>query len=321
MCGLAGYAGVQDPDKRLMLVYALGLGIDKRGGDAAGYVTLGTGKGPRYARKSGEWGDARERFVRVAAQGNITMMHSRWATCGKKKAVEHAHPFAIKREVDGKKTTVLWGAHNGVVQSWQSAKKHNREIEVDSQELLELIADKDYEGLRDIAGYGVLTWIEKAHLKEPRVSLVRLSSNSEIEVWELEEGGYVWASTRHILEEACKVADLHCKNFYRCEDVGQVIWIYPDHIQFSGEEGVHLYRWTSKSPIWQPQSTTSIGTHGWSGHQVSDDNEEEQYSEYWRRTFNENVDGSPVSSKDPILGETVVVTNDGPVTKTRIVAL
>ena len=62
MCGLAGMIGVHDKDTRLRLVEMLGAGIDKRGGDAAGYVAIHP-HAIRYGRVEGTWTTASQRFL------------------------------------------------------------------------------------------------------------------------------------------------------------------------------------------------------------------------------------------------------------------
>lgn len=194
MCGLAGYAGIKSLNARTELVFTLGMGIDGRGGDAAGFVSLG--RRLRCGRKLGHWLSARNQFLSEAASGAICMMHARFATCGKK-TIEEAHPFEIQRE--GR--TKLYGAHNGMVHNAHtSAFKHGRRVQVDSQEIFECIADNNIEGLQKLDGYGVITWIDP---EEPNhVKLVRLSDHAEIYIAQIVGGGVVWGSTKSIVREA-----------------------------------------------------------------------------------------------------------------------
>src|SRR4051812_41108202 len=144
MCGLAGFAGIKNVETRTALVWTLGMGIDERGGHAAGFVSLG--EQLRCHKKLGYWLSAKNRFVEAAASGPICMLHARYATCGKQ-TIEEAHPFAIQR--DGR--TRLYGAHNGVVyNAWESAKSHGRKIQVDSQEIFECIADGNIKALQKL---------------------------------------------------------------------------------------------------------------------------------------------------------------------------
>ncbi len=224
MCGLAGYSGVKNASTRLALTMALGLGIDARGGHAAGYVSLpetATGKAIRLAKRIGKWGDASARFVYGASLGRVCMMHSRFATCGSKDNVEHAHPFVVRRE--GK--SVLYGAHNGVLSgTWMSARKNGREHTVDSREMLELLADKQYDAIKELEGYGVVTWVTP---DAGVVNVVRLSSSSEFIAVHLKEGGIAWASTWSILGAALKVSNLTADESIVTSEVGQVYQLTP----------------------------------------------------------------------------------------------
>lgn len=233
MCGVSGFVGVKNSKARLHLAYALGVGIDRRGGHAAGYVNV-YDNFVRFNRKLGEWTDARLRFIRSAAQGDISMMHARYATCGKR-TVEEAHPFAIKR----KGQMVLWGAHNGMIpNAWGSAKKNNREISVDSQEIFELLADEDYDGLNALEGYGVITWIEYNDINS--VKFARLSSNSDFHIVALKEGGYVWGSTSTIVESAVKHAGLTINNPFDCKEVGLVYQVTRDGVFETEQKNVKI---------------------------------------------------------------------------------
>lgn len=236
MCGLAGFAGIKDYKTRLVLTTALTVkGIESRGGHAAGYVAITEKHGIRYGRKVGPWSKARTRFLKSAASGDMCLMHSRYATCGKKD-VTSAHPFAIHRK--GK--VVLWGAHNGMIpDAWDCAKAHNRVCNVDSQEVFELIADGEYETIQKLMGYGVLTWVEA---NDPTcIKLVRLSKNSDMEIVSVKGGGIVWASTWKILSEALKAAGLEGEYKYHVEEVGRVYEIKNDIVLKTDVTGIHLH--------------------------------------------------------------------------------
>ena len=118
MCGLSMV--IMHPswtkEQRIMLTLGLGEGIDNRGEHACGYVAIEEDKNISYARKKGSWMRARMRFIEKAANSQMLLMHSRFATCGKKDDPMNAHPFAIRR--GGK--VVLWGAHNGMISNAES---------------------------------------------------------------------------------------------------------------------------------------------------------------------------------------------------------
>lgn len=207
MCGISGFVGVKHPKTRYKLVSALGEGIDARGGHAAGYVTF-TGEKVNVGKKLGFWSDARRSFIERASRAKLSMMHARYATCGKGEITE-AHPFAIKR----KGRVVLWGAHNGMIyNAKQSAKKNDRKIVVDSEEIFHLIADEDWEGIKRLEGYGVITWI---YASDPTsIYLLRLSRSGQIYVVETKKGNIVYGSTRDIVDDAIEHAGLEFAYVY-----------------------------------------------------------------------------------------------------------
>lgn len=240
MCGLSGYLGLNaDKETRLMLVMCLADGIDSRGGHACGYVSVAEDGDLRYARKRGMWVRSRLRFIEGAAAEKICLMHARFATCGNRDDANNAHPFAIRR--NGR--VVLWGAHNGMVpDAFKSAREHGRKIEVDSQEIFELLADQEYEGIQDMAGYGVVTWIDSDH--RDRIYVARLSSHSDFVLVSVKGGGYVWGSTKKILTDALKFANLEVDKEFVLNDVGRVYKITPDGVFKTKLDGVHVGNWT-----------------------------------------------------------------------------
>lgn len=230
MCGIAGFAGILDKEVRLVLASVLGWGIDSRGGDSCGYLSLGDTI--RYGRKSGTYLSASDKFLNAACGHIYSMLHARWATCeGVREDPNDAHPFAIKRE--GK--TVLWGAHNGVLQgARESAEKHARPYTVDSREMFELLADEDYKGLAGLQGYGVITWVRAD--SPGYVRLCRISKDSEVEVVTVEGGGTVWASTEQILEDALETAGLKVKHRFHLKP-GKVYELTPHGVYLSKDRG------------------------------------------------------------------------------------
>ncbi len=209
MCGLAGFANVTNLAARIPLAYHLGIGADDRGGHAAGYVSasLQPGSPIHYGRTLGRWGDTSRAFMAAACAGDLTILHARYATMGRKDVASNAHPFAIKR--DGR--TVLWGAHNGMIEGTHAtARAHGREHTVDSRELFELLADGKLDALRALQGYGVLTWIERVPAPGAArcVRMVRLTDDAELVVARTECGAIVWASTWEILAPALQAAGM-----------------------------------------------------------------------------------------------------------------
>lgn len=249
MCGLSGHHGIKDQETRLKLIIGLGAGIDNRGGHASGFISSTKDK-INYCKRIGKWIKSKQRFLNTAASGDICLMHARWATCGVKESISQAHPFAIKR----KNQVVLWGAHNGMVpNAWDSAKSHGREIEVDSQEIFELLADKDYEGIRKLNGYGVITWIEAENRNH--VNIVKLSNHADICVMKTTGGGVVWASTQYILSEGLKLAGLTAESEYKDLEVGRVHQIRADGLYKTAQDGITV------GDMWGKSST--LNNHQW----------------------------------------------------------
>ena len=256
MCGLAGYASNElNEEQRKKLTLALGAGIDSRGGHAAGYISINKNS-IKYCKKLGRWLRAKQRFISTCAEGHMTLMHSRYATCGNKESIADAHPFAVKRNGQLK----LWGAHNGVIHgAFDNAKKHGRNITVDSQEIFELLADRNYEEIQNLTGYGVVTWVEASN--HSHINLAKLTSSGDIVVHTLKEGGVVWASTSYILNEALKIAGLNTDKEYRGLETGRVYIIRPDGMFETKIEGVklgslHSQKSTYNQGYWHNNSRT-----------------------------------------------------------------
>lgn len=234
MCGLAGFVGITDENTRYKLVVSLGIGIDSRGKDAIGYVS--SGDTIRYGRALGEWGDASARFFISAASGPICMMHARYATIGRN-TMTNAHPFCIKRD----NRTVLWGAHNGILDTYQikaSAKAHNRKFTVDSREFFELLADQEFEKINNLDGYGVATWLDADKDKRNRLNIARLSEDGQICLSAVKGGGFVYASTKSILGNALIYSGLEEDSYFEFE-VGETLVVRADDV-FKGWSGIKL---------------------------------------------------------------------------------
>ncbi len=243
MCGLSGFIGVPKA-QAWGLVYGLGAGIDMRGGHAAGYVSVRNSE-LRINKKIGEWSDASRKFIRGAAKGDMCMMHARFATCGIRDSVDHAHPFEIRRNDE----TILYGAHNGVIYDGaeESAKLNGRTYTVDSREVFELLADGEFEAIRNLQGYGVLTWIEPG---ADHVKMVRLSQNSDIEVCKLRAGGIVWASTSRILHEALDIAGLRATTNYVLPKIGMVYELRANGVQETHADDLRVSSINSRRTGW-----------------------------------------------------------------------
>lgn len=261
MCGLSGFHQLQiGALQKQLLVWALGEGIDSRGGHASGFLSLAN-KRIRAHRKLGRWGSFdNDRFVASAAAGESLLQHARYATTAAR-TVRDAHPFTIKR--DGR--TVLHGMHNGIIYDADtSAKKHGRPYTVDSKELFELLADGDYEGIGDLHGYGVIMWVRAD--SPDRIYVCRLSEDSDFEVANMKGGGLVWASTLKILNGGLAVTGLEIEQLWDVE-VGIV------HSIHDGEISVHpsfpltvreerVYRYSSNYLSSRGLAGTGLSSYG-----------------------------------------------------------
>jgi hypothetical protein len=288
MCGLAGFSGV-DISKTAELAYLLGVLIDDRGGHAAGYLTTHAERKPRVGRILGKWQDARERFILEASTGDVTALHSRFATCGGR-TVREAHPFTIKRNG----SPVLWGMHNGVLyNAGESARKNNRTLNVDSAEMFELLADKDLDGLRALQGYGAIAYATAEH--GGQVNLAKLSDDGALYVCALKEGGTVWGSTKEIVLDGLEWCDLHIKHPYKL-DTGRVYSVKGGAIYQTDLDGVTVaqHTWSASDytgkyawPAWLKGTDNARGWDAWDDDELSalansldrDDTSEDDYSE------------------------------------------
>ena len=265
MCGLSGYLGLTNIDKqqKLMLVLGLADGIDSRGGHSCGYVSVEEDGNLNYARKRGNWVRSRIRFLEGAA-ASVCMMHARFATCGDKEDPMNAHPFAIRR--NGR--VVMWGAHNGMVpEAFKSAKENGRDVSVDSQEIFELLADKNYDGIREMPGYGVITWIDRD--RRDCVNLARLSTQSDICVVSVKGGGIIWASTWKILKEALKFADLEVDVEFKIDEIGRVYRLSANGVFKTKLDGIKVsgYNKVTKTKSnfssWGKENSDWSDVHNW----------------------------------------------------------
>lgn len=241
MCGVSGFTGLGhlSAEIRYDLVEALGEGIDRRGKDASGAVVVTEEGEPRLIRKLGTWSAARGRFIRAASKGHSVMMHARYATMGTRDDVNNAHPFPIKRtDSDGKEFTVLYGCHNGMLQGTaESAKLNNRDHSVDSLEFFQLLADKAYETIRALSGYGVVTFIRP---EDRKVRVIRLSKSSDFELVRLKGGGLVWGSTERIIKDALEYCKLEVDTALQVNQVGRLYLLSGDEVKETKVDGVEV---------------------------------------------------------------------------------
>ena len=256
MCGIAGFQNVPSYAKDT-LVNVLGLGIDSRGGHAAGYVSVGDAT--RVAHKLGTWAMSSKKFRRRAAGGNTCMMHARYTTHGHK-GITNAHPFTIQR--NGK--SVLHGCHNGMLYGTEtSAKKFGRNWSVDSRELFELLADGELSEIQRLSGYGVITWNEHG---TDTVKFSKLTSDGAVYAVKLKLGGMVWGSTETIVSKAIGAANLEAEFYYEKLETGRVYLISKGELWKTDDTGVNVEAsdWSNYACEWgdSPSSWSHVGS-GW----------------------------------------------------------
>lgn len=223
MCGIAGFTGVTDPDKRLALVTCLGMGVDERGGHAAGFVATDRQGHVRFGRTLGEFGKASKRFLSSAAAfDGATLLHARFATLANAADVQCAHPFAVRRD----ERTVLWGCHNGHIEdAYSSATRNRRLFTVDSLEVFELMADGEHEAINRLHGWGTLAWI--LGTDRTTVRLAMLSQCAQLYICKTECGATVFGSTQAIVRNALAIAGMTFSGSYELTP-GTTYLVRPD---------------------------------------------------------------------------------------------
>ena len=211
MCGISGYAGVPIA-KRQILTMALGVGIDRRGGHAAGYLAMRQDGSLDRGRTNKTWSTSDAGWMRTVWQSQLVAMHSRWATCGRK-IEQHAQPFKVQRQ----RKTVLWGMHNGVISNAShSAHRHKREYTVDSLEMFELLADNQLEKIARLNGYGAVAYVLGEDMKHIR--LCRMSDSANMCVARsLSGNSTIYASSPDILENAAEHAGIEIEKPWELE--------------------------------------------------------------------------------------------------------
>ncbi len=273
MCGIAGYVGMSELHREDFVNQA-GVGIDNRGGDSSGYLSVNRATQEFVVGKRvGTWSDSKWKFRRRAAAGDLLIAHARWATCGVKTKQEQAHPFEIVRNGEVK----LRGAHNGCIwNAKESCVANGRPFTVDSKELFELMVDGDVEAIRELEGYGVITW----HIPgTDHVNMVRLSDTSEICVVKLYGGGVAWASTWEILKDALEHAGLEAEAEYQIPIIGMVYQFKDTGVYRTTVTGICF---DTKPQVWEDEVITK-----WEREQEEDE-AKSYYMELLKETDQEN---------------------------------
>lgn len=210
MCGIAGIHrrnGVAAPNLQVLAEELL-RGLEMRGRDAAGYVTI-TDAGDARIRKdvvpahrfvkrmkaeAAKWG------IRKPADVRTMMCHTRFATVGDSRDVKNAHPH-----VSGKTAIV----HNGTIYNDNalfelSGKK--RFATVDSEAIAAIVDAFGWDNVKDalelIEGGAAVSMIHGDHPRD--LVLARVSSFPL--VYAVTDEFVIWASTRDVIERAWQAA-------------------------------------------------------------------------------------------------------------------
>lgn len=196
MCGLFGWqfdrARLPSKRERKRMAVALTHHMDDRGGQAWGVWADG-----RVTKGTGDSQPSVPRFSNCAT----LMGHTRYATHGDAKNLDHAHPFTLNG---------IFLSHNGVLSNHRELNtKYGRNHDVDSQHLLShLVEGKNFD---EIEGYGVITFV---NTESPMaVNLVKLRDRGDLHIAKTEHG-VIWASTKKAITDALEYADIELEFFY-----------------------------------------------------------------------------------------------------------
>lgn len=271
MCGLAGFVGIPSASREA-LTQALARGIDKRGNHGAGFVSC-TRWGERvpvtHALRLGGILQAPREWLQQAATGDVSLLHTRFATCGKR-TVDECHPYAVARPG----TQALYVAHNGIIDdARESAKEHGRPYVTDSKELAELLACGDVARIARLSGYGTLAWLDGGHLY-----VCRMTSDGEAWVGAAEGGGTILASTASIGRDAMRAANLKERCWYELA-VGDVYELRDDALYQTPHPRVTLAArsWGSR---WTWEDFRDFGVGGF-----RDDDDDDKSGDIDARSF------------------------------------
>lgn len=192
MCGVFGWIGNLQPDKRLVLSTLLATYNVQRGDDSWGFATR---KGDRWERHRG-LGPATQ-VIYPMAKCHALIGHTRFATHGSV-TVANAHPF----EVNG---MIL--AHNGCIyNAWDFY--GTEEFEVDSELIINRLAFGN--NVADLSGYGTITFVRQDVLDTVYLCNIGFGdlSVAAINNRKGKTVAIAWSSSERHLAEALETADM-----------------------------------------------------------------------------------------------------------------
>lgn len=172
MCGIAGFSLSEEDAKHVnprTLAKRLALSIESRGRDATGYAFDAPIDEPQhsvlYMKQPLKASDfASDGYFRSIPRSATTMLiHTRAATQGSVNDPANNHPIIVNRR--GPYPPIV-GVHNGVLRNdfslwnrWTDLKEE-KQGEVDSQLLFQIISRKGHEALEEVRGDASIAWVE-----------------------------------------------------------------------------------------------------------------------------------------------------------------
>jgi len=229
MCGLFGWIGNLQPDKRLVLATLLAKFNTKRGEHSWGFTSR---RGGPWQRERG-LGEA-TRAIYKLAKNHTVMAHTRWATSGNI-TVENAHPF----ELNG-----VMLAHNGVIYNDYDF-IGEEDYQVDSQLILNRIAEG--RNLSDLAGYGTITFTRPDNLDTVYLCNVGQGDLAIACVLNRKKKvvALVWSSLEGHLADTLNTAHLNWQMYQASENVvyaAKATGLYRTSTELEWSEGDHHWR-------------------------------------------------------------------------------
>jgi glucosamine 6-phosphate synthetase-like amidotransferase/phosphosugar isomerase protein len=205
MCGIAGFS-ISDKDHRVIRTRLLSdkllRQIQSRGRDATGAVwSENTEEGLElfYAKEPVNADRFVERNINLIPKYTRTaLLHARYATKGSKDNPANNHPIVVPGVI---------GVHNGHISNDDEifeALGVERIGQVDSEAIFQLLANiEDLNRLGELWGRAAIGWYEA---NDPKTMHLARLDGSPLWIGHTKNGSLVFASTKQILEDACRQA-------------------------------------------------------------------------------------------------------------------
>jgi len=196
MCGLYGWNITRTTPALTVANAVLAQAMAGRGTDSWGILSDGK------VRRGLESVTYAPETLKLPAHTNVAV-HTRYGTTGKIN-VKNAHPFTIGAVI---------GMHNGIVYNHASLNlEYDRRMAVDSMHIFAHIAEE--RDLAEIEAYGAIVY---TYADDPGTLFLGRFNGGELSVAHVSDKqgpiGIMWASTRHALKGACKLAGLKAKYY------------------------------------------------------------------------------------------------------------